>query len=177
MKTYHNKSASKLQKSPKTKSEMNLLVRLSKRTHDVNVQKGKVLTRLQKGTVILNFSVFESTLVLGVKASPQAVQGVIVEQADIIEEYHKHLKEVLEKNEALERQLQFLRKERQLSNSGGKSRQNSARKRRDDTLGNAAHIHISDNNYTESKIISPISELISYLGDYKTPAKANPTTY
>jgi hypothetical protein len=43
------KSPSKLNKSA-VKSDMNIIIKLAKKTHEVNMQKGKVLNKLLKGT-------------------------------------------------------------------------------------------------------------------------------
>jgi hypothetical protein len=43
------KSTSKLNKSA-VKNDMNIIIKLAKKTHEVNMQKGKVLNKLLKGT-------------------------------------------------------------------------------------------------------------------------------
>ena len=52
MKVAIPKSASKKTKSKsRIMTDFNILVKLSKRSHDINIRKGKLLSKLRKGTL------------------------------------------------------------------------------------------------------------------------------
>jgi cell division protein FtsB len=97
---------------------MNIIIQLTKKTHEVNVIKGKVLNRILKGLSI----------------DHNTVHSVIVEQASIIDEYHKNLKDALDKNEILERQINHLKKEVQPESIITFTTASARKKKKDKTL-------------------------------------------
>jgi hypothetical protein len=79
------------------------------------------------------------------------VEAILNEQSSIIEEYHKYLKEVVEANDKLEKQVSYYKKENAHSQSYTVlPKSSSAQKNRVDDYSNSA-IYISEPSTTEGR--------------------------
>lgn len=73
---------------------------------------------------------------------------MIIEQATLIEEYHRELKEAVEKSSRLEKELQFYKRH---SKSQSDDYRNHSEQKKDKSLGKANFINIKDNSIDHSK--------------------------
>lgn len=93
---------SRLTKVKKEDPDMSMFVKLSKRTRDINLQKGVWLHNSSKVT----------------KKHTKDAEYIINEQSDIINAYHKQMKVLLDRTQALEREASYFKKEVNKTSSG-----------------------------------------------------------
>ncbi|CAI2367921.1 unnamed protein product [Moneuplotes crassus] len=121
------KPAPKVEKNHLLKN-MNILIKMQKRVHDVNVKKGKLYTYFRKNPSDVT----------------KQAEMVINEQSGVIDEYHSQLRGYIEKNESLTKQIQYFKKERMASNS----KLNSSTDKIDRNLNSSA-LKIQENSFDQ----------------------------
>ncbi|CAI2366929.1 unnamed protein product [Moneuplotes crassus] len=162
----HSKSIKKVPSKVGTKMEkshvnhfkdMSILVKMQRRVHDINLKKGKLFKRIARAPSEDN----------------RLAESIINNQADVITDYHSQLKAYIEKNDSLQKQVEYLKKERDtvkslqrsfLENSSGKKAKKSGSRRR--VTPNTSALKIQENSF--DKVV---------LSDYKTPGKLSQTSY
>ena len=80
------------------------------------------------------------------------MESVIVDQASMIEEYHNQLKSAIERNERLEKQLQFEQKDNAVSKSFISVKTSTGKKKKKDSnLGKSNTMKIAEYSTNEGK--------------------------
>jgi hypothetical protein len=100
----------------------------------------------ERGSLIFIGSVSDD-LILGPERKDLQAETVIVEQAALIEDYHKELKEAVERSSKLEKELGFYKRH---SKSQSEDYRGHSEQKKDKSLGKAKLIHIKDDSAQNS---------------------------